>query len=427
MSNDVPPSAPGSPEPDPFAELLRGLINEPASDGSASSAAEPELPPTEALPSAELPPTEAMPAVQPPSTTFPPTAAFPPDATFPPTGVTEPTAATRVFQPAMAYPQAEAAPGEPTEILGGLGGLAGFGHVPPDDPATASWSLGDEERAPLDARRKVLVGILIAVAAVLVVAIAVLVTILAIGNGSGAPVASHSSSHAPSLSPDPSETASESPSPSATPAEPLAIASFAAAAATVQCPYDRSGAQQVVLDWSVTGAANVAVASAATEVDATQQPYESNLDPEVTGFAMPYVCTNAKWTYTLTITGEDGTTQSQAILITAEYAAPPQPTQPPPAHAAIQSFAMTDDAAALCAAAPASAGGVVDLAFSWTTTNANQAGIGIDVADGIDDGGPVDANGSTTEQYQCGAPHTYVLTVVGPDGQHVSKTLSVSS
>ncbi len=445
MSNDVPPTTPGSPEPDPFAELLKGLINEPAAPEPAPPAApidptppfpapEPALPPTEAMPMPDLRPTTFPPtapggaapsqelpptvAYQPPQ--FPPPAATTPPATTPSTAYppTPPTSSTVAYQPSD-YEQ-------PTEILGGFGG-----GLPPTASTTA-WSLAAEDQPePPGTRRKVLIGILIGVAALLVIAIAILLTVLAIGpKGAPMPGPSTSGSHTPSssptaldstsASPTPADTPSSTPTPTVTPA----ITSFSANTTTASCP-DASSTVQITLSWQVVGATETAVASAATAVDATKQPYQADLDPVMSGFPIPYACSNAAWVYTLTTLGEDNVARSASITVTRQLPAPP----PPPTNAAITSFTAataTGTWASICTdpSAPSQA----DVTFTWSATDATSVAIGLSPTGGDALDAPYQsglaASGSLTIPINCGSDSIVTLTVSGPSGTRASQPIS---
>ena len=368
MSNDVPPAGPA--EPDPFDELLRGFSNEPAAPGGEP---EPDLPPTEAMPI-----TDATEAYAPPVAAAAPTTAYRPD------GADE----------------------TPTVVLGG-----GAPPVPPGGPQGPDT--GD------DGRRRVILGVLIAVAAVLVLAIVGLVLWLVLrdpGHATPAPSGSATSSS----SPTPSETPSETPSPTPT---PVAIEQFTAKANTVACPYDKSGTQQVLLSWSVTGATQVAVASAAGEVDATQQPYQNNLPAQATDFSIPYACSNAQWAYTLTVVGEDGATQSAVITIIASYAAPPAPATP-----SISAFGPTSPTID-CTASPNT------WKISWVIANLQSTDV---VNFGISNPGAYNssslgANGALTSGTDFPNPcdsslasQTYYLTVLRGGNQVAQQSFAVA-
>ncbi len=338
MSNDVPPSGPASPEPDPFAELLRGLADEP-------TAPQPTAPPAN-VPAGILPPTQAF-------DPFPPTVAVPPSVSVPPESVVapptiafgQPTAPTTAYwestAPTVAYGQASAAavpPPATSQAARDFDALIGVSTGAPtsstaDPYGPAALPTGVPPEPPMPTGRKVFIGILIAVAAILVVVIAVLLVVLLSGSHQAqTPAAGGTPTTAPAT---PVETPATTDDPPA-PAAPAAIASFAASPAIAKC----AGTGSVVtikLGWSVTGAATttdgeneIALASSATAVDdATQAPYQNALDADQDGFPMSYICSNPSWTYTLTAIGTDGKPVTEAVTVHRALTPKPTPTPAP--------------------------------------------------------------------------------------------------
>lgn len=400
MSNDVPPPGGPSGEPDPFEELLHGLRSEQP---------EPELPPTEAMPTVsadELPPTEAMPTAS--ADGLPPTEAMPAaDAPTVAFGTAAPTAATTAFDSQAAEPDFPFFD-TPTEATGGLG-------APPlVPPADGSWSFADEEEDAAR-RRKILIWILVGLAALLVVALAVLLTVLALGREDETPAPGSSSSR--------SATPSQSATPSATPTALPSIDAFTASTSTVECAWDGSGVGEVLLDWTVSGGENIAIAGAADFVDATEQPIEDHLEPTMTGYAVEYPCSAPTWTYTLTMIGTDGEHRSASIPVSRNLAPSPapSPTQAPPQPSPtvdptrIDFFEPNENVSTLCAA---DADGVVEITFKWATRNATSVSFGV-AGDPVG-GQPVNQPATDVVEYECSGSSPYYLVASGPGGDVTS-------
>jgi len=152
----------------------------------------------------------------------------------------------------------------------------------------------------------------------IVVAVTGFIVLLAIG--AGAAIALLSGVPAASEVPTGPGTAAAQPVP-ALPVETGAavpvVAGFAADVATVVCGPADEGAP-VRLSWRVGNAVDVAVAGAATGVDAFDSPLGSGLPVSAAEYAVQFPCEQSSWAYTLTAQGSDGSRVSSVVTVTRE-------------------------------------------------------------------------------------------------------------
>ena len=321
MSEQNPPGTPAE-GPDPFAELLKGLIEEPTAEqpaaagaGAAEQAAQP------VTSSADVPTVAFTPVEEPAAAPAEPTIAF----SEPTTAFPEPAATASEPIPAAGTPSSGL---EPTVVLPGaidptaattvLAGGAG-GGLPPSEPPKGGgfrdW----------DPRRKALFITLIAIAGVLLIALVILLVVLLGGNkGGDGPTPTTSPTRTSTSTPTPTPTKTPTPTPTVKPA----IQSFTANTNQVVCT-DQTSNREVKFAWTVVGApSQIAIASAAQITDAIANPFQNGLPDTATDFGMQFNCANAQWAYTLTIQASDGNKYSQVITITRDYQppAPPAPT-----------------------------------------------------------------------------------------------------
>jgi len=326
MSEQNPPGTPAE-GPDPFAELLKGLVEEPTAEQSVPPAQ--PVPAQPATGSVDVPtvaftpveePAVVRPAVEQSPVTSPPlqepTAAFSPEATA---ALPEPIAASGT--PSAGLPPTVVLPGtlDPTAATTVLAGGAG-GGLPPSEPPRGGgfrdW----------DPRRKALFITLVSVAGVLLIALVVLLVVLLSGRGDEpTPTPTRTGTSAPT--PTPTRTGTPTPTPTPTPTVKPAIQSFAASAPQVTCT-DQTSNVPVKLGWTVVGnPTQIAIASGPQIVDAIANPFQNGLPSTATDFQMQFSCANTQWAYTLTIQAPDGNKYSQVITITRNYT-PPAPTNP---------------------------------------------------------------------------------------------------
>ena len=345
MSNDNPPPIGG--EPDPFAELLKGLAEEP-----------PPQPPTQPVAPVPNEPPAPIPAVPgrpsgPPSSADVPTVAMPApnaaNAPNPPSGGEPPADIPTVVLPG-AYP----APTAATTVLPG-----GYDVPPPEQPGAGGGYGG------WDPRRKALFWVLIGVAAALLVALVILLVMLFSPKGGAAPTSSPTRP-APSSSPTPSRTPSSTPTPTPTATAAPAVQSFTVTTntsdPTIEACTDQSSTLTVKLAWTTIGAKQVAIKGASGFTDALDSPDFNNLPATATNYEMPFPCSQPSWTYTLTMAGADGEHRSGVLTVTRQYnpPAPPTPT--------LDSFAA-DPTAISCDYSSDPAGVPQSYELSWSGSN----------------------------------------------------------
>lgn len=349
MSDQDPPGTPAE-GPDPFAELLKGLQEEPTPTAPADV-------PTVAFP---MPgePTPAFSAAEQPTVVFPapepvPAAGTPSAGEVPPTVVLPGT-----FDPTAA-----------TTVLAGGGGAG----LPPQEPPTGGGGFRD-----WDPRRKALFITLISAAGVLLIALVILLVVLLSPKGDG-PGPDPDPSPSRSSTPTPTPTRSSSPTPTPTPAVKPAVQSFTVNSNTAQCA--DTGAGTVVtmhFAWTVVGATQIAIGSGPAAIDAIANPFQNNLPETATDFQMPFACSNGQLTYTLTIAGPDGQHYSGVVSVVRQV------TPPAPTNAQVTGFNVDYDQnafAAECVADVAADGDSVLITFSWTTKDATEAALGVDPPD----------------------------------------------
>lgn len=389
MSDQNPPGTPAE-GPDPFAELLKGLQEEPAPPAPADV-------PTVAFPA----PAEPVPAF--PAAPDVPTVAFPVPG--------EPTPAySAAEQPTVVFPAPEPVPaagtpsaGEvpPTVVLPGtfdptaattvLAGGGGAG-LPPQEPPTGGGGFRD-----WDPRRKALFITLISAAGVLLIALVILLVVLLSPKGDG-PGPDPDPSPSRSSTPTPTPTRSSSPTPTPTPAVKPAVQSFTVNSNTAQCA--DTGAGTVVtmhFAWTVVGATQIAIGSGPAAIDAIANPFQNNLPETATDFQMPFACSNGQLTYTLTISGPDGQHYSGVVSVVRQVT-PPAPTPDP----TITSFNVTYDSAFdACTSDPAS---FVNPTFTWVTANSTEVAIAVDRLTNAFDGAYANglpSSGNATMPFDC--------------------------
>lgn len=374
VSNDTP--NPQAPEPDPFQDLFRDLIepSEPTTPAAAADA----MPPTQAMPSpvtAQPPqePTWMLPAADPvpqPPTTLPPTVVMPPAA--------EP-------QPAPAGPVLpQPAPTAVTTILPG-----GGSGEPPAGPPASGGGFRD-----WDPKKKALLWVLVGAAALLLLVLVVLAVALLTPRTPTPTPSPTSATHSPT--PTTTRTTTPTPTPTPTPSVTTArIVGFQAAAATVQCADPTQGSATVQLTWNTADATVVAINYGSAQVDAIDDPSQTGLPQQQANFAAPFDCRNTVTVYTLTVAGTDGKHVSQSLTVTRTL----------PAAAPTVSSLTVDPVTVVCG---------TQTTASWVTTGdgvavevfrLNQAGgetSYVSVASGLS------ANGSLPVDIACldGAPGT---------------------
>jgi len=351
MSEQNPPGTPAE-GPDPFAELLKGLIEEPTAEQPAAAPAPAEPVQPAAAPAPEQPATSSAdlptvaftpfetPAVVPPSVeqsavTAPPleeptvafspapAAAFPePTSAFPePTAVLpEPIAASGTpssgLAPTVVLPGAIDPTAATTVLAGGAGG-----GLPPSEPPKGGgfrdW----------DPRRKALFITLVSIAGVLLIALVILLIVLLGGNKGDQPTPTTS----PTGTSTPTPTRSATPTPTPTPTVKPAVQSFTVNSNTAVCADTGAGTNVTMhFAWTVVGnPTQIAIASAPNAIDAIANPFQNNLPATATDFQMPFGCSNAQLTYSLTIAGPDGQHYSGVVTVVRQYTPPaPVPTNP---------------------------------------------------------------------------------------------------
>jgi len=328
MSEQHPPGTPAE-GPDPFDELLKGLVEEPAAPQPV--APEPSVPSSADVPTVAFTPVETPPVV-PPSVEQSPVTAPPleePTVAFaPPAASDAPTTAFPEPIPAAGTPSSGLAPTvvmpgslDPTAATTVLAGGAG-GGLPPSEPPSGGgfrdW----------DPRRKALFITLIAAAGVLLIALIVLLVVVL--GGSGKDPGPTPSPTRTSATPTPTPTRSTAtPAPTPTPTVKPAVQSFTANSNTAVCA-DTGAETNVTMrfSWNVVGnPTQIAIASAPNAIDAIANPFQNNLPATATDFQMPFACSNAQLTYSLTAAGPDGQHYSGVVTVVRQYT-PPAPTNP---------------------------------------------------------------------------------------------------
>lgn len=437
MSEQNPPG--GSAEgPDPFDELLKGLVEEPAAqqpDEPVTGSA--DVPTVAFTPITEppvVPPTlEQAPVTAPPLED--PTVAFaPPASEAPPTlaaaASPEPAASLPGPIPASGTPSAGLTPTvvlpgtlEPTAATTVLGGTGG--GLPPSEPPRGGgfrdW----------DPRRKALFITLIAVAGVLLIALVILLIVLLGGNKTPAPVPSPTGTSTTT----PTPTRSATPTPTPTPTVKPAVQSFTVDTGTAGCA-DTAGGTNVMLNfaWTVVGpATQVAIASGPSAVDAIATPFQNNLPLTETRFPMPFQCSNAQLTYSLTIA--DAANQHYTAVVTVVR----QVTPPPPAPNPSLDTWSASTTSITCPADPTTEP-TPTVTLTWSVSNWQS---GAYLVFGINAPGDstrfTDSSGSIISSDGAGSPgdfpefpcdgtdQTYYLTLFSPGGAQLGqKTVTVT-
>lgn len=97
------------------------------------------------------------------------------------------------------------------------------------------------------------------------------------------------------------------------------ISGFAADTATVACETPDAEAS-VRLSWEVGNAAEIGVGAAATQIDAIDQPLETELPSSAANYAALFPCDQESWSYTLTAQGSDGSRVDSVVTVTRALA-----------------------------------------------------------------------------------------------------------
>lgn len=378
MSDQNPPGTPAE-GPDPFAELLKGLQEEPAAPAPADV-------PTVAFP---VPgePTPAYSAAEQPTVVFPapepvPAAGTPSAGEVPPTVVLPGT-----FDPTAA-----------TTVLAGGGGAG----LPPQEPPTGGGGFRD-----WDPRRKALFITLISAAGVLLIALVILLVVLLSPKGDG-PGPDPDPSPSRSSTPTPTPTRSSSPTPTPTPAVKPAVQSFTVNSNTAQCA--DTGAGTVVtmhFAWTVVGATQIAIGSGPAAIDAIANPFQNNLPDTATDFQMPFACSNAQLTYTLTIAGPDGQHYSGVVSVVRQVTPPPPPA---PTNPTITQFTVERLDSNVCDPDNPTAPPIPRIKVTWATKDATA----VDIPELP---GSEQLSGSSELDYDCSAEGmSFSMTATGASG-----------
>ena len=337
MSEQNPPGTPAE-GPDPFAELLKGLIDEPAPEQTDPAQPASEQPatssadvPTVAFTPVESPAPEASP-VEPTPAAAPadePTVAFSPEpapsdaepaAPFP-----APAAAVSEPIPAAGTPSSGLAPTvvlpgavDPTAATTVLAG--GGGGLPPSEPPRGGgfrdW----------DPRRKALFITLVSVAGLLLIALVILLVVL-LGGGKAEPGPTPTRTGTSAPTPTPTRSATPTPTPTPTPTVKPAVQSFTVNSNTAVCADTGAGTNVTMhFAWTVVGnPTQIAIASGPAAMDAIANPFQNNLPATATDFQMPFGCANAQLTYSLTLAGADGQHYSGVVTVVRQVTPPPVP------------------------------------------------------------------------------------------------------
>lgn len=443
MSAQNPPGTPAD-GPDPFAELLKGLIEEPTEQAAAApaepaapAAAQPPVTSSADVPTVAFTPFEApvvLPSAEQSPVTGPPLED--PTIAFAPVPAVDPTASAPAFPapdsslpepiPAAGTPSAGLAPTvvlpgatDPTAATTVLAGGIGGGGLPPGGPPRGGgfrdW----------DPRRKALFITLISIAGVLLIALVILLVVI-LGNRDADPTPT--SSPTSTSAPTPTPTRTSTPTPTPTPTVRPAVQAFTASSNTAVCPDTNAGTRVAVqLAWTVIGdAADIAIASAPSAIDAFTNPFQTNLPTTASGFEMPFACDSAQLTYSLTVAAKDGQRYSGAVTIVRQY------TPPPPAPNPTISSWSASPTTLVCPADPSDPAPTVTL--SWNVANW-QAGAFVEF--GIGGPGEFSEHGTSTGAITSGTDfpdfpcadgqQTYFLTLYAPGGQQLDqKSLTVT-